>query len=125
VALLAVAGFAAGPLAPVVIPIAFLVTLYLLWAHDLGFKDAWQRFGLNRLTPPLWNDENRRRFGPFFENREKLIKAGTVAVGLVALWLMLPPDLVRIAVVVLVVWYLTEIYRVQRVADRADSARFN
>jgi hypothetical protein len=125
VAVLAVIGIAAGPLAPVIAPVAFLVTLYLLWARELGFRDTWNRFGLHRLTPPLWHDSNRLVFQPFFGNRDKLVKAATVAVGVVALWLMLPPDLVRFAVLIAVIWYLTEIYRNQKVTDRVDRARFN
>jgi hypothetical protein len=125
VALLALIGIAAGPLAPVIAPIAFLATLYLLWSRELGFRDAWNRFGFQRLKPPLWHDDNREVFSPFFENREKLIKSATVAVGIVALWLMLPPDLVRFAVLIVLIWYLTEIYRGQKVTDRVDRARFN
>jgi hypothetical protein len=125
VALLAVIGIAAGPMAPVVAPIIFLVTLYLLWARELGFRDAWNRFGPHKLTPPLWHDSNRALFLPFVADRNKLIKAATFAVGTVALWLMLPPDLVRFAVLIAAIWYLTEIYRGQKTTDRVDRARFN
>jgi hypothetical protein len=38
---------------------------------------------------------------------------------------MLPPDLVRFAVLIVLIWYLTEIYRGQKVTDRVDRARFN
>ncbi|KIZ38409.1 MULTISPECIES: hypothetical protein [Rhodopseudomonas] len=125
VALLIVAAAAAGPMAPVVVFLAFWITLYLLWARQLGFKDAWASFGLHRLKPPLWNSENRRHFAPFLEDQDKLVKSAAVALGLIALGLMIPPAFVRIIAVVALIWYISEIYRAQRVADRLDNARFN
>jgi len=125
VALLFVTGVAAGPMAPVVTFLAFWITLYLLWSYDLGFKGAWASFGPHRLKPPLWNSENRRHFAPFLEDQAKLLKASAVALGLIALGLMMPPAFVRIIAVVALLWYVSEIYRAQRITDRLDNARFN
>ncbi|NVN88361.1 MAG: hypothetical protein HXX15_19960 [Rhodopseudomonas sp.] len=125
VALLFITAVAAGPMAPIVAFLAFWITLFLLWAHELGFKAAWGRFGLQRLKPPLWNRENQHYFIPLLEDQAKLVKAATVAVGLIALGLMLPPALVRIGAVLVAIWYVSEIYRAQRITDNMDSARFN
>jgi len=125
VAVLFISAVAAGPMAPIVTFLAFWITLFLLWAHELGFKAAWGRFGLQRLKPPLWNRENRNYFVPLLEDQAKLVKAAAVAVGLIALGLMLPPSIVRIGAALAAIWYVSEIYRAQRITNSLDNARFN
>ena len=58
VALVVVIGYAGGPPGAVVALLAFVIALFLLWARDLGFKGAWEKFGLQSLSPPLWKPEN-------------------------------------------------------------------
>lgn len=116
---------AAGPMAVVISPIIFFVALYLLWAYEIGYKAVWTRFGLDRLTPPVWNRDNQKRFLPIFEDRLKVAKAGAVVLGLIALSLLLTPTIARVIAVLLVLWYLVEIYRAQQISDEADRARYN
>jgi len=125
VAVLLVIGFAAGPMSVVVAFLAFWVTLYLVWARDLGFKDAWARYGLHRVKPPFWAAENKVWFLPIFDDRLKVVKAAAVPLLLVALSLMLPVSVVRVAALGALAWYALEIYRSQKTADQFDRARFN
>lgn len=125
VAVLVVVGFAAGPMSVVVAFLAFWVTLYLVWAYDLGFKDVWGRYGLNRVKPPFWSEENKRWFLPILADRAKVVKAAAVALVIVALSLMLPVSVVRIATLIVAAWYITEIYRAQKQGAALDRARFN
>ncbi|WP_322515219.1 hypothetical protein SR870_19800 [Rhodopseudomonas palustris] len=125
VAVLIVIGFAAGPMSVVVAFLSFWVTLYLVWAYELGFKDTWARYGLNRVKPPFWAEENKVWFYPIFGDRVKVVKAAAVALLIVAFSLMLPVSVVRIATLVVLAWYVTEIYRAQKNVDQLDRARFN
>lgn len=125
VAVLVVIGFAAGPMSVVVAFLSFWITLYLIWAHELGFKPAWARYGLHRVKPPFWSDENKAWFLPIFDDRTKVVRAAAVAVVLVAFGLMLPPPLVRIAALLVLAWYVAEIFRAQKSADQLERARFN
>jgi hypothetical protein len=117
-ALVVVIGFAAGPIGAVVAVVAFSVALFSLWASKLGFAGAWTRFGLDRFTAPFWKGENWDRLGEIFGDREKLVKASTVAVGLIALFLVLPPSQVLIAVAAVAVWYAFEINRANKPVTR-------
>jgi len=119
VALVVVVGYAAGPLGAVITVLAFLIALFLLWARDLGFKGAWTRFGLNRLSPPLWKRENWEQFEGIFADRDKVVKAGAIAVSLIALSMMLPRNLVVIAFLAVAVWAVVEIYRANGSVARA------
>jgi hypothetical protein len=125
VAVLVVIGFAAGPMSVVVAFLSFWITLYLVWAYDLGFKDVWSRYGLNRVKPPFWSDENKRWFLPILSDRTKVVKAASVALVIVALSLMLPVSIVRIATLIVAAWYVSEIYRAQKQNSALDRARFN
>jgi hypothetical protein len=111
-ALVVVIGAAAGPLGAAISVLAFAVTLFLLWAYKLGFMNAWTRFGLDRFLAPFLEGENWDRFVPIFSDGEKLGKACTVAVVLIALSLVLPAYQVGIAVAAAIAWYLYQIRRV-------------
>jgi len=111
VALLVVVGYAAGPLGAVVSAFVFVIALFLLWARDLGFAGAWTRFGLNRFTPPLWKRENWEQFEGIFADREKVVKAGSIAVSLIAISMMLPRNMVVLAFLAVAVWAVVEVYR--------------
>lgn len=111
VALVVVIGFAAGPLGAVISLIAFAVTLFLLWAYKLGFLGAWTRFGLDRFTAPFLEGDNYDRLALIAGDVEKLGKACTVAVVLIALSLMLPGYQVGIVVAAVGAWYLYQIRR--------------
>jgi hypothetical protein len=125
VAVLLVIGFAAGPMSVVVAFLSFWITLFLVWAYDLGFKDAWARYGLHRVKPPFWSAENKVWFMPIFDDRLKVVKAAAVSLLIVAFSLMLPLSVVRIATLIVLAWYLLEIYRAQKSSDQLDRARFN
>ncbi|WP_022723930.1 hypothetical protein [Rhodopseudomonas sp. B29] len=125
VAVLIVVGFAAGPMSVVVAFLSFWITLYLLWSYELGFKDTWARFGLHRVKPPFWAEENQKWFLPIFDDRLKVAKAAAVALLIVAFSLMLPANVVRIATLLVAAWYVAEIYRAQKKSDVLDRARFN
>jgi hypothetical protein len=124
-ALVVIVGQATGPVALVIALVVFLIALYLLWAYELGYKGAWAKFGLSRFSPPLWKVENRKLLWSIFDDCTKVIKASAVAVGLVVIWLLLPPILVRIFVVLLIGWCIVEIHKTRKLADQADSARFS
>jgi len=125
VAVLLVIGFAAGPMSVVVAFFAFWVTLYLLWAYELGFKPAWARYGLHRVKPPFWAAENKIWFMPIFDDRVKVVKAAAVPLLIVAFSLMLPVSVVRIVTLVALAWYVVEIFRAQKGTDALERARFN
>jgi len=125
VAVLLVIGFAAGPMSVVVAFLSFWITLYLVWAYDLGFKPAWARYGLHRVKPPFWAAENKEWFLPIFDDRLKVVKAAAVALLIVAFTLMLPVSVVRIATLIVLAWYVTEIFRAQKTTDQVERARFN
>lgn len=110
-ALVVVIGYAAGPLGAVIAMIAFATTLFLLWSHKLGFLGAWTRFGLDRFTAPFLEGDNYDRLVPIFSDGEKLGKACTVAVVLIALSLVLPGYQVGILVAAVAAWYLYQIRR--------------
>ncbi|RAI46065.1 hypothetical protein [Rhodoplanes roseus] len=111
VALVVVIGAAAGPLGAVISLIAFAVTLFLLWAHKLGYMGAWTRFGLDRFTAPFLEGDNYDRLTLITTDGEKLAKACTVALVLIALSLVLPGYQVGILVVAVGAWYLYQIRR--------------
>lgn len=111
VALVIVIGYAAGPPGAVVALLVFVVALYLLWARELGFKGAWQKFGVQNLNPPLWRPENIDRFKGLFTEESKLVKACTISVALVAVSEMLPRNLVVLVFLAVVVWGVFEVYR--------------
>jgi hypothetical protein len=113
-----VIGTAAGPVGAVVALVAFAVALYLLWANKLGFNGAWTRFGLDRLTAPLWKSENWVIFNAIFADREKVLKAATIALGLIALSLFVPASQVGIAIVAVAAWYTFETYRAHKVTTK-------
>ncbi|MDF3813625.1 MULTISPECIES: hypothetical protein [Rhodopseudomonas] len=125
VAIVVVVGYAAGPLGAVITVLAFLIALFLLWARELGFKGAWIRFGLNRLSPPLWKRENWEQFEGIFADRDKVVKAGAIAVSLIALSMMLPRNLVVIAFLAIAVWAVVEIYRANGSVARATGSNLD
>jgi hypothetical protein len=103
-ALVVVIGSAAGPLGAVISLIAFSTTLFLLWAYKLGFMGAWTQFGLDRFTTHFVGGENWDRFALVFGDSEKLGKACTVTVVLIALWLTLPIHQFGVALVAVTAW---------------------
>jgi hypothetical protein len=69
----------------------------------------------------LWKSENWEIFGTIFVDREKVIKAGTIALGLIALSLIIPVGQVAIALLAVAAWYVFEIYRTHKVSTRSTS----
>ncbi|ABD88476.1 hypothetical protein [Rhodopseudomonas palustris] len=120
-------GFAAGPQWSIVFLAVLGLALFLLWANELGFRGALARLGLDRLKPPVWKRENWVDFQTALLDRDKLVKAYTVALALVALKLMLPANqgIVVLAALVLAGWYIFKIYEGNRYRDQADTAKFN
>ncbi|MFZ5736498.1 hypothetical protein BJ123_104214 [Rhodopseudomonas thermotolerans] len=115
VALVVVIGYAGGPLAAVVTIAAFLVALFLLWARELGFKGAWEKFGLQTLElPPKM--ENWDRLKLIFADENKMVKACTVAVAMIALAMILPRNLVALVYLAAVAWGVFEVYRANSAA---------
>jgi hypothetical protein len=110
-ALVVVIGYAAGPVGAVISLLAFSISLYLLWARKLGFSAAWTRFGVDRLTAPLWKAENWDQFGTIFNDRESVLKAATIALALIALSLILPVGQVALIALAIAAWYAFEVYR--------------
>jgi hypothetical protein len=120
-ALVVVIGYAAGPIGALIAIVAFGIALYLLWAHRLGFNGAWTSFGLDRFSAPLLKTENWDLFNAIFADREKVVKAATVAVVLIAVSLILPTNQVIIAVVAVAAWYVFQVYRANKPARPASS----
>lgn len=120
-ALLVVIGFAAGLVGAIIAVIAFAATLFLFWASTLGFLGAWTKFGLDRFTAPWLDADNRDRFMAIFNDREKVAKAITVAVVLIALSLVLPAYQVGAAVAVVVLWYGWQIRQATRPTVKTTS----
>lgn len=120
-ALAVVIGVAGGLAGAVIAALAFGITLFLLWAHKLGFDSAWRTFGLDRYVAPILERGNRDRFIRIFDDNEKLGKACTVALALVALWLILPKYQVAIAAVVALGWYGYDIYRAHAAAGKPSA----
>lgn len=113
-ALVVVIGYAAGPVGAVISLLAFAGSLYLMWARKLGFGGAWTRFGLDRFTAPFWKGENWERFNAMFTDSESVVKAGTIAVALIALSLILPASQVGLIALAVAAWYAFEVYRSHR-----------
>ncbi|MGX7745233.1 hypothetical protein [Rhodopseudomonas parapalustris] len=111
IALVVVIGYAGGPLAALVTIATFLIALFLLWAREIGFKGAWERFGLQTMTPPLWKVENWDRFKLIFIDQNKVVKACTVAVAMIALAMFLPRNLVALVYLAAAAWGVFEVYR--------------
>ena len=122
-ALVVVIGYAAGPIGAIIAIIAFSIALFLLWAHRLGFNGAWTSFGLDRFSAPLLKTENWDLFNAIFADREKVVKAATVSVVLIAVSLILPTSQVIIAVVAVAAWYVFQVYRANKPARPAASTR--
>lgn len=110
-ALVVVIGYAGGPPGAVVALLSFVIALFLLWARELGFKGAWDKFGLQSLTPPLWKPENLERFKALFVDEQKLVKATTIAVALIAAAVLLPRNLVVFIFLAALALGLFEVYR--------------
>lgn len=114
VSLVVVIGYASGPLGALLSLLAFATALFMFWASKLGFNGAWTTFGLDRFAAPFWKGENWDRLGAIFGDSDKLLKASTVAVALVALLLLLPPAQVLLAVIAVAAWYAFEIRRANK-----------
>ncbi|MCG6205188.1 hypothetical protein LPW26_11100 [Rhodopseudomonas sp. HC1] len=121
-ALVVVIGYAAGPVGAAISLLAFAGSLYLMWARKLGFAGAWTRFGLDRFTAPFWKSENWDRFNALFADSESVVKAGTIAVALIALSLILPAGQVGLVAAAVAAWYAFEVYRSQRPVGRSTVA---
>ncbi len=121
VGLMVVIGYAAGPLGAIMALIAFAIALFMLWAYKLGFPEAWTRFGLDRYTAPLMDRRNWDRFVEIFGDNEKLGKACTISVVLIAVWLILPRYQASIVLVAIAAWYIFEIYRAHRPLPRSSA----
>ena len=121
-ALVVVIGYAAGPVGAAISLLAFAGSLYLMWARKLGFVGAWTRFGLDRFTAPFWKGENWQRFNGLFADSESVVKAGTIAVALIALSLILPAGQVGLVAAAVAAWYAFEVYRSQRPLVRSAVA---
>lgn len=114
IGLVTVIGYAGGLIGAIIALAAFAVTLFLLWSYKLGFDGAWTSFALDRYTAPLLEGSNWDRFTAIFADREKLAKACTVTVVLIALWLALPTYQVVLALAAVVGWYVYEVKRANR-----------
>lgn len=110
-ALIVVIGYAGGPPGAFAALLTFLVALFLIWARDLGFRGAWDRFGLQSMNPPLWKPENMERFRSLFVDEQKLVKATTISVALIAAALILPRNLVVVIFVAALALGIFEVYR--------------
>jgi hypothetical protein len=119
-------GFAAGPQNTLVFLVAVGFALYLFWAEELGFKGAIGRLGLDRLKPPVWKKENWVQFQSTLTDQDKLVKAYTAALVLIALKLMLPSHqgIVVLATIVVVGWFAFKIYDSEKSRD-PGAVKFN
>jgi hypothetical protein len=113
-ALVVVIGYAAGPVGAVISLLAFSTALYLIWARKLGFNGAWTRFGVDRLTAPLWKSANWDQLGAIFNDRESVLKAATIALALIALSLILPVSQVALIAIAIGAWYAFDVYRTHK-----------
>jgi hypothetical protein len=111
IALVVVVGFASGPFGTVIFLLAWLTARYLLSAREVGHEQAWNKLDIAALSPPLWQRRNWEKLETIFNDGEKFWKASTVALGLTAAWLILPPIGTSIIAVAMTSWYLAEIAR--------------
>jgi hypothetical protein len=125
IALVVVIGYAGGPPGAVVAILTFVIALFLLWARELGFKGAWEKFGLQTMSPPLWKVENWDRFKLIFSDENKMVKACTVAVAMIAVSMMLPRNLVALVFLAAVAWGVFEVYRANTAAGPRPGTRIN
>ncbi|RJF74078.1 hypothetical protein [Rhodopseudomonas palustris] len=124
-ALIVVIGYAGGPPGALVALLTFLIALFLLWARDLGFKGAWDRFGLQSLNPPLWKPENLERFKALFIDEQKLVKATTITVALIAAAMLLPRNLVVFIYAAALALGVFEVYRNTKAVTAQPGTRIN
>jgi hypothetical protein len=125
VALVVVIGYAGGPPGALVALLAFVIALFLLWARDLGFKGAWDKFGLQSLSPPLWRQDNIDRLKGLFADEQKLVKACTIAVALIALSMLLPRNFVVFVYLAALAVGVFEVYRTTHSATAGPGTRIN
>jgi hypothetical protein len=125
VALVVVIGYAGGPPGAIVAMLAFVIALFLLWARELGFKGAWGKYGLQNLSPPVWKPENIERFKGLFADEQKLVKACTVAVAMIALSMLLPRNMIVLIFLAAVALGVFEVYRANSAASTKPGARIN
>jgi len=125
IALVVIIGYAGGPPGAVVAILAFLIALFLLWARELGFKGAWEKFGLQTMSPPLWKVENWDRFKVIFSDENKMVKACTVSVAMIALSMMLPRNLVALIFLAALAWGVFEVYRANSATAPRPGTRIN
>jgi hypothetical protein len=125
VALVIVIGYAAGPPGAVVAIVAFVLALFLLWARELGFKGAWDKFGLQTMSPPLWKIENWDRFKLIFADDNKMVKACAISVAMIALAMMLPRNLVALIYLAALAWGVFEVYRANSATAPRAGSRIN
>ena len=125
VALLSSIGWVAGPVGIVVAALTFFVSLFLLWAHEIGFYGAWTRFGLDRLVKPVLSSEHRQRFLPIFSNLEVLLKALTVAVVSIAFLLSLPASEFFGATLLVAGFAILEIHHANKLRSEPAKAATN
>lgn len=125
VALVVVIGYAGGPPGAVVALLAFVIALFLLWARELGFKGAWEKFGLQSLSPPLWKQDNIDRFKALFVDEQKLVKACTISVALIAASMLLPRNLVVFIFLAAIALGVFEVYRNTNSAAARPGTRIN
>ena len=68
------------------------------------------------------------RFKALFVDEQKLVKACTIAVALIAMSMLLPHNLVILVFLAVAVWFIVEIYRADKPAanlGRNDNPRIN
>lgn len=124
-ALVVVIGYAAGPPGALVSVLAFMIALFLLWARELGFKAAWEKFGLQTVTPAGWKAENWEKFKLIFADDNKSVKACTVAVALIAIAMLFPRNLVVLIFLGAAAWGVFEVYRANSSTSPGPGTRIN
>ncbi|MBI5129981.1 MAG: hypothetical protein HZA66_11115 [Rhodopseudomonas palustris] len=105
-----IVGSAAGLGGTVAFLLAFGITWYLLTASEIGFAKARDILGI-KLLPPIWQRSNWLWLDVMLDDGDKLLRAATIALGVVGIALMFRPDFIYGAAALIAAFYVSEILR--------------
>jgi len=105
-----IVGSAAGLGGTVAFLLAFGITWYLLTASEIGFAKARDILGI-KLLPPIWRRSNWLWLNVMLDDGDKLLRAATIALGVVGIALMFRPDFIYGAAALIAAFYVSEILR--------------
>lgn len=105
-----IVGSAAGLGGMVAFLLAFGIAWYLFTASEIGFAQARDALGI-KLLPPIWRRSNWLWLDVMLDDGDKLLRAATIALGVVGVALMFRPDFIYGAAALIAAFYVSEILR--------------